>query len=127
MKELGDDFKEPTFLLKMGFACKEEDSTDNHRMVRFSRNFQSDKSPFKFIVLLEYELSIRDDPSFDAENFSYEFEGAYLLVVDRHMEEDDYHGEIYYDEDSEKPNFIGKTKLNIQTRSELRSFIKALS
>ena len=127
MKELGDDFKEPTFLLKMGFTCKEEDSTENHRMVRYSRSFFSDKSPFKFIVRLEYELSIRDDPSFDADNFSYEFGGAHLHIVDRHMEEYDYHGETYYDEKSEKPNYIGITKLNIRTRSKLRSFINALS
>jgi hypothetical protein len=128
MKELGDDFKEPGFLLKMGFTRTEEDSTDNYRWVHYSRTFQSDKSTFKFIVRVVYEMSLRDDPEASyEENVSYSFEHVYLLVTDRCMEQLEVHGLTCFDEDSEKPRFVGATKLNIQTRAELKALVKMLS
>ncbi len=135
MKELGDDFREPIFLLKMGFTCKEEDSTDARRLVWYEKTFQADDSQVKIIVQVEFEMCLRDDPSASyTNNVSYEFNKVYLKIVDRRMEEydDETRGKFdHYDykvfkEESEKPRTIGHYPLDIQKVSQLRALCKML-
>ena len=135
MNDLADVIKEPTFLRKLGFTSREEDSTDARRLFWYEKTFQTADYQVKFIVQVEFEMWLRDDPSASyTDNVSYEFNKVYLKVVDRRMEEYDdetrgtfdHYSYRVYDEESENPRTIGRYPLDIQKVSQLRALCKML-
>ena len=125
MNQLSEVTREPTFLEKLGFTCREEDTTDPRRSVTYRKTIDSIGSQVRFVIQVEFEMWIRDDPfATYTENVSYGFEGVYLRVIDRQMEELD---DETYDEETEKPRYIGRFKMNIETVSHLRLLCKMLS
>lgn len=97
------NIEKPTFLKRLGFKSREEDTTDTVRWICYERAFQSYESQVKLIVQVEFEKFYRDDPF-----ASYTDNGT-------------------YDDDNEKPRNIGRVRIDVQTVSELRSLCKMLS
>ena len=135
MNDLAEVTKEPTFLGKLGFTSREEDSTDSRRLVWWERTFQATDCQVKLIVQVVFEMSLRDDPSASyLDNVSYEFNKVYLKVVDRRMEEYDdktrgtfgHYAYALFDEESENPRTVGRYPLDIQKVSRLRALCKML-
>ena len=122
IEDLNEIENEPTFLKTLGFKKVEQDTTEPLRTVWYHAKFQSDKSQIRLIIRIEFEVYITDDPLIDNEP-SYSFNGVYLIVVNRQMEEEN---NIYFDEQTEKPLTVGSLRLNISTTSELLSLCKML-
>ena len=125
MNDLIEVTKEPTFLEKLGFTGREQDSTDTVRWVWYERTIDSYKSQVRFVIQVEFEMFITDDPVASyTDNVSYSFNRIYIKVIDRHMEKSDNQA---YDEETENPREVGHFRVNIQKVSELRSICKMLS
>src|SRR4030042_664400 len=119
------NIEKPTFLKRLGFKSREEDTTDTVRWICYERAFQSYESQVKLIVQVEFEKFYRDDPFASyTDNVTYSFNRVYLKVIDRQMDEFD---NGTYDDDNEKPRNIGRVRIDVQTVSELRSLCKMLS
>jgi hypothetical protein len=127
--------QEPTFLKRLGFKSREEDTTDTVRSVCYEKAFQSDDSQVKLKIQVEFEKTYRDDPmaSYN-DNVTYSYSGVYLKVIDRQMDEYDdetrgafsHYDYKVYNEESEKPRTVGRFPLDIQQVSQLRTLCKML-
>ena len=116
--------REPEFLVKLGFIRREEDSCDQTRSVWYEKKIQSFDSQVSFIVQIEFELNLYDDPSAAyIDNCIYRFNSVYVRVIDRQMEKLDNRT---YDEDTEIPREIDRCELNISTSTQLKSFCNML-
>ena len=119
MNDLREITSYPSFLEKAGFVEKEEHTTDVVRWVWFEKTIDAVESQVRLVVQVEFELSISDAPFVRTrDNFSYYFNGVYLKVIDRQMER--------LDEETELPREIDRIKINVSTRSQLRSLCKML-
>ncbi|MEK6777735.1 MAG: hypothetical protein AABY87_12790 [bacterium] len=124
MNDLREVTKEPEFLQKSGYNRRDEETTDSARFVWYEKTFGSIVSQLRFIIQVEFELFLYDDPFASyIENCCYSFNGVYLKVIDRQMERCD---NLSYDEDTELPREIDRCELNIHTFSRLRSFSNML-
>lgn len=109
---------------KAGFVEREEETTDVVRWVWYERTIDSIESQVRFVVQVEFELSISDDPFVrTSDNFSYSFNGVYLKVIDRQMQRWDSQS---YDEETEVPREIDRFQVNVSTLAQLRSLCKML-
>lgn len=120
-----DDFSEkPDQLCQFGFSRREEDTTDSVRSVWFERTFDSIESQVRFVLQVEFELAIDDDPNVSyTENLSYSFNGVFLRVIDRQMER--YNNQSF-DEETERPRKVGRYELRVSTVEELNQISRAL-
>lgn len=124
MNDLHDVEKEPEFLIGNGYARREEETTESVRLVWYEKTFGSFESNLRFVIQIEFELSISDAPYASwTENCTYCFNGVYLVVIDRQMRRWD---NVTYEEDTECPGRIGRYKLEIHTMSRLRSLCSVL-
>jgi len=115
----------PDFWLKYGFTRNDEPTTDNVRWVRYEKAFSHDRSQVRLVLLVEYQLSISDNPNVPTnENYEYSFEGVYLKIVDRRMERE---GNLPYDEDTERPRIIDKYQMDIETADKVFELAEMLS
>ena len=125
MNDLCDIEREPAFLEKIGFVRQDCESSDTVRMVWYERTIDSSESQVRFIVQVEFELTIGDDPSCPSiDNYSYSFNRVYLKVIDRKMRRLDNQ---FYDDETESPRKIGRVEVNIRTLNHLRMLCKMLS
>jgi len=124
MNDLREVQNEPEFLEKDGFIYREEESTDSVRWVWYEKAFESIESQLRFIIQVEFEMDIYDEPFASyAENRTYSFNGVYLIVVDRQMQRWDNRS---YDEETEISREIDRYKVNIHTLGRLRSLCNML-
>lgn len=124
MNDLREITRAPSFLEKAGFVEREEETTDVVRWVWYERTIDSIESQVRFVVQVEFELSISDDPFVrTSDNFSYSFNGVYLKVIDRQMQRWDSQS---YDEETEVPREIDRFQVNVSTLAQLRSLCKML-
>lgn len=124
MKELRDFESKPDSLTLYGFERREEHSTDSVRWVWYEKRIQSYESQICFVIQVEFELYISDNPTASyLDNRSYGFNGVNLGVIDRQMERWD---SMSYEEDTESPRDVGSWKLSIQTLEQLESFVGML-
>ncbi len=62
VNDLNEVTQEPTFLEKLGFIQREENTTDALRWVWYERIFNSSESQLRFIIQVEFEMYISDNP-----------------------------------------------------------------
>ena len=61
MNDLREVEKEPGFLLRSGFRCREETAAFV-RWVWFEKTIDSPNSQIRFVIQVEFEITISDDP-----------------------------------------------------------------
>ncbi len=114
-------------LAKLGrysFVRRDEHSSDSVRWVWFERVLDSDESQIRFVIRIEFELAISDDPgATDRDNHSYSFNGIILEVINRQMERYD---SVMYDPDTEQPEVVGQYRLAIDTLREVNQLTRLL-
>lgn len=124
MDELRLFYDDPDSLIDYGFEKRVQHTCYPNRMVWYEKIIQSVETQIKFIIQIEFDLFISDDPGASyTDNLDYSFNGVYIVVFDRQMEK------IYnleYDEETDMPNFIGRKQLNINTLDEVQQLCKLL-
>ncbi|MEW6441845.1 MAG: hypothetical protein AB1640_13000 [bacterium] len=125
MNDLREVTRDPAFLEKLGFARRDQNSTDVVRWVWYERTIDSIGSQVRFVVQVEFELCISDDPFVKfPDNHTYSFSRVYLKVIDRQMEREDNRT---YDEDTEIARVVDRFEINVTKVSQLRVLCRMLS
>lgn len=143
MNDLRAITREPSFLEKLGFVRRDEETTDVVRRVWYERTIDSVESQVTLILQVEFELSISDHPFVRTiDNFSYGFNGIYLKIIERQMDREESESA---DEASvlknphmlsldafmkayvkEEPQEIDRVSLRVTTRAQLRSLCRMI-
>ena len=125
MNDLREVTREPTFLEEMGFVRRDDGTADVVRWVWYEKTIDSIESQVRFILQVEFELSISDNPFVPRiDNFSYSFNRVYLRVIDRQLVRWDNQS---YDQETERPREIDRCEVNIATLTQLRALWRMLS
>jgi hypothetical protein len=122
--DLRDFDYEPDRLLSLGYERRDEESADYVRFVWYEKEFSSSESQICLVLQIEYELGLSDDlrASYSA-NCSYSFNGVYVRVLDRQMEEVDNYT---FDEETANPRELGRQRLSVTTLEECDALAKLL-
>ena len=129
MNDLREITREPYFLEKAGFVRREEETTDVVRWVWYEKTIESQVT---FVVQVEFEMAISDDPFVKtSDNFSYSFNGVFLKVIEEQTEEEETfvetpHGLPIALMVHEEPREIDRLELSVSTLAQLRSLCKML-
>jgi hypothetical protein len=140
MNDLRETTSYPSFLEKAGFVEREEHTIDFVRWVWFEKTIDSVEFQLRLVVQVEFELSISDGPSMrDADNFSYNFNGVYLQILELPVELGDNRScdreeflkhprtlPVNYFFVKEEPRKLDRFELRVTTRTQLRSLCKML-
>ncbi len=72
----------PDALTDLGFARREESTTDPNRCVRYEREPDDDRSQLRLIIQIEFKLVLTDEPlPAPTRSYSYLFTGMFLPDV----------------------------------------------
>lgn len=140
MNDLREVTREPYFLEKEGFVCREEETSDVSRWVWYERTII--ESEVTLVLQVEFELSILDNPFVrTTDNFCYSFNGVYLRIIeppvdrgDRSSERENFLKqpgipslnkvlELFGEEEHRE---IDRFELRVTTRAQLRSLCKMI-
>lgn len=116
MSELTFYSSDPRALEKEGFAYREE-SEGSHSHARLERRLTTAKSQVGFTVQIEFELDV------DGHGNHYSFNGVYLAVADRRMEQVN---SMEYDEETGSPRQVGRWPLPCRTLEEIKELYRLL-
>lgn len=143
MNDLREIATEPYFLEKAGFVRRDEETTDVDRWVWYERTIDGIESQVTLILQVEFEMSISDNPFVrTSDNFSYNFNGVYLKIIERPAETPDSrscereeffkHPRILPLNDftdlfvKEEPREIDRIGLKVNTLAQLRSLCRMI-
>lgn len=123
MNRINDFTENPDSLLEFGLKRHDEETTDSLRLVWYEKNIYQTHSPLNYILQVEFELLLSDDPFVSySDNCDYSFVGVYLRIINRGVS---YH-ETSQNESIEIKE-VDKIELNIGSISELVLFSKMFS
>ncbi len=126
MNDLREVTSSPDFLERIGFDEREGSVSSYEHWIRYEKSIQSLESNLRFIVQVDFDLTISDEPHGSySDNHHYSFNGVFLKVDDRQMDRD-YYDNTTFDEETESPRTIDRWPLRIHTVSRLRSFCDML-
>lgn len=117
-----DDFSDkPDELITFGFIRRDEETTDSTRFIWYEKTLK--KGRFSYILQIEFELSISDDPYGSySDNHSYTFNDIYLRIINEEIS--NYNISF----DSLRDDFeVDKIKLNLKSIPEIILFCKMFS
>ena len=119
------DFEdEPDRLVRPSFVRRDESTSDSVHLVWFERILDSDESQIRFIIRIEFELGLTDDPHDSSRaNESYSFHGVVLEVINRRMRRYD---SVTFEPDTERPQVVGQHRLTIRTLREVNQLVQLL-
>lgn len=92
--------------------------------MRYSKAVDGSESQLRFVVSIEFELGISDEPTLSyREARSYAFNGVRLDVYDRQMEQ---LSNIEFDTETEVPRLVGSAYLQLTTLRQVEELTKLL-
>ena len=116
MKELIFYSSDPRVLEKEGFVYREEAKGPNGH-AWLERRLTSATSQVGFTVQIEFELDV------DGHGNHYSFNGVWLAMADRRMEQE---SSMEYDEETEAPKEVGRWRLTCRTLEEIKELCRLL-
>ena len=117
MNELIFYSTDPRALEKEGFVYREEEFEGPNGHAWLERRLTSATCQVGFAIQIEFELDV------DGHGSHYSFNGVYMAVADRRMEQAN---SIEYDEETESPREVGRWPLPCRTLEGVRELCRLM-